>query len=526
MWFTKMPITFVKVKKRIINAQTLVAVISLSLAGIIGLQAYLFRSALMVRDARFKAEAAETLELVSKRLEALEAQRFLSAQLQNTTWQNTVTNTDSVFLINNSVVVSEIDSAFESPLELNLRQFEVRLDTNGLPNEITEQLQIRIAQEKNKYKQHVQERMKRMNMLLRQMMSQGMGGIMPIEAKFSKNEIDSILQSELDQKGLKLTYEFGVVEDGFLTNVKSDAFEAENADFKVPLYKNDFFSGPKWLLISFPKKISYLMKSLWYMLALSALFTTMIIVAFGYTVNQMQKQKNISQIKSDFINNMTHEFKTPIATINLAVDALNNPKVKTDEARIEHYRKIIRQENKRMHSQVEKVLQLAMLDKQELELRNDALNMHDLVEDSANHIALQVEEKGGKVIFDCQAENTIVFGDEVHLGNVIVNLLDNALKYSSDVPELKISSKNIENQLVISISDNGIGMTKEVQRKVFDRFYRQEGGNIHNVKGHGLGLSYVYEIIKMHKGTIVVDSAPGVGSTFTISLPTNNQNNE
>ena len=346
-----------------------------------------------------------------------------------------------------------------------------------------------------------------------------MGNTIPFEGKFTRDEIDSVLQSELEQKGLKLQYEFGVVEDGFLSNIKTDEFEPNTADFKVPLYKNDFFSGPKWLLISFPDRITYLLQSLWYMLALSGLFTTMIIIAFGYTVNQMQKQKKISQIKSDFINNMTHEFKTPIATISLAVDALSNPKVKLDESRIEHYRKVIREENKRMHSQVEKVLQLALLDKQELELREFEIDMHELIEVSANHLHLQVEDKGGKVDLNLGAEDYHVIGDELHLGNVIVNLMDNALKYTHETPLIEINTQSTERTMFIHITDNGIGMSKEVQRKIFERFYRQEGGNIHNIKGHGLGLSYVHEIIQMHKGTIVVDSTPGKGSTFTISLP-------
>ena len=509
-------------KKTVINAQVLVAVISLSLAGIIGLQTYLFRSALMVRDARFKAEAAEALERVGKRLETLEAQRFMAAQLKNPLFNsNTILWSDSVLSLGSidSDFAKKADTIFLNKNEILHHQFEVRLDTTGMGTHLNEQLVIRIAAEKERYKEYVQQRMRRMDTLLRQMVLQGMGNSIPFEGKFTQQEIDSVLQSELEQKGLKLKYEFGVVDDGFLSNIKTEEFNPNKADFKVPLYKNDFFSGPKWLLISFPDRISYLLQSLWYMLALSGLFTTMIIIAFGYTVNQMQKQKKISQIKSDFINNMTHEFKTPIATISLAVDALSNPKVKLDENRIEHYRKVIREENKRMHAQVEKVLQLAMLDKQELELRENVIDMHELIEISVNHIILQVEEKGGRVELNLEAEGHNVIGDELHLGNVIVNLMDNALKYSDDTPLIEIKTESTAKSLFIHITDNGIGMTKEVQRKIFERFYRQEGGNIHNIKGHGLGLSYVNEIIRMHKGTIVVDSAPGKGSTFTISLP-------
>jgi two-component system phosphate regulon sensor histidine kinase PhoR len=510
-----------------INAQVLVGIISLSLAGIIGLQAYLFRSAIMVRDARFKAEAAKALELVGKRLEALEAQRFLNAQFNNPLLNpNSPLWSDSLVTITDDLnqISKHADTLFLGPDGYASHQFEIRLDTAGTGTQLNQQISIRIAAEKERYKRFVQQRLRRIDTLFKQMLFQGMGNTIPFEGRFSQEEIDSVLQAELSQKGLNLKYEFGVIEDGYLSNIRTGEFDPNTADFKVPLYKNDFFSGPKWLLISFPDRISYLLQSMWYMLVLSGLFTAMIIIAFGYSVIQMQKQKKISEIKSDFINNMTHEFKTPIATISLAVDALSNPKVKLDQKRIEHYRKVIKDENKRMHAQVEKVLQLAMLDKQELDLKHTNINLHELLEYSANNLLLQVEEKGGHIELNLDAESHHVIGDELHLGNVFMNLLDNALKYAQENPVIKINTESTEKRVFVHISDNGIGMSKEVQRKVFERFYRQQGGNIHDIKGHGLGLSYVHEIIEMHKGTIVVDSSPGKGSTFTIELPLNNQN--
>ncbi len=506
-----------------INAQFLVAVISLSLAGIIGLQAYLFRSAILVRDARFKAEAAQALEHVGKRLESLEAQRFLASQVNN---PNTIYDAGNTILGDSLLIFSEEgnivanrDTIFWDQGQFIQHQFEVSLDTTGLGATLDRQIIIRAAAQQENYKKYVAEKLRRIDTLFRQMIYQGMGNFMPFEGRFTQGEIDSILSAELNQKGLNLEYEFAIVEDGYISPIKSANFNPERADFKVPLYQNDFFSGPKWLLISFPDRINYLLQSMWYMLALSGLFTTFIIVAFGYTVNQMQKQKKISQIKSDFINNMTHEFKTPIATISLAVDALSNPKVKMDQARIDHYRTVIREENKRMHAQVEKVLQLALLDKQELELRRNEIDIHELIRRSLNHLNLQIESKKGKVEIELAEGDFTVVGDEVHLGNVVVNILDNAIKYSKSNPQIKIKTTATSKSIFIAFSDKGIGMTKDVQRKVFDRFYRQAVGDIHDVKGHGLGLSYVKEIIEMHRGAIVVDSEPGKGSTFTIELP-------
>ncbi len=525
-----MHITFVEMKRVKINAQFLVALISISLAGIIGLQSYLFRSAIIVRQAQFTEQAAQALELVGKRLEAMEAQRFLSAQVNG---PNIIYDAGSA-IFGDSVLIFDPDMNSQSLIDSSVweqrsyiqHQFEVTLDTNGLGKDFDRQIVIRAAAAQEKYKRFVATKLKRIDTLFRQMLVQGMGNFVPFEGRFTKQEIDSVLQSELSQKGLNINYEFAIYEDGFISPIKTDEFQAEQADFKVPLYKNDFFSGPKWLLISFPDRINYLLKSMWLMLALSGLFTTFIIVAFGYTINQMQKQKKISQIKSDFINNMTHEFKTPIATINLAVDALSNPKVKLDQNRIDHYRKIIREENNRMHGQVEKVLQLALLDKQELEIRKNEIDINELIEHSISHIYLQLEAKGAVVKTDLDAKRHVVSGDEIHLGNVMVNMIDNALKYAKEAPQIFIKTKEVEDRIVITIQDNGMGMTKDVQRKVFDRFYRQAGGNIHDVKGHGLGLSYVKEIIEMHNGAINVDSTLNVGTTFTIELPLIPEKNE
>lgn len=516
-------------KKGTLNAQFLVAVISLSLAGIIGLQAYLFRSAIMVRDARFKAEAADALERVGARLEALEASKILSGRLApQYDFGNAFFFSDSTLIISEEgfEISSHVDTVVIDPEKIKMHGFEMRMDTTGMGAQLNQQITIRAAAEKERYRQFVENRIRRMDTLMRQMLFQGISSNIPLEGKFSRSEIDSVLKAELEQKGLNLAFEYGIIDNGFLSSLQTENFSSQTADFKVPLFKNDFFAGPKWLLISFPERISYLLKSLWYMLALSGLFTATIIIAFGYTLNQMQKQKKISQIKSDFINNMTHEFKTPIATISLAIDALSNPKVQSDQTRIEHYRKVIREENKRMHAQVEKVLQLAMLDKQELELRKNLIDMHELIETCANTMALRIEEKGGQLILGLNAAKTIVDGDELHLENALLNLLDNALKYSKEEPRIEIKTELLANQLQIHVMDNGIGMSKDVQRKIFERFYRQEGGNIHNVKGHGLGLSYVREIIEMHGGLIQVESQPGEGSMFTIELPITTKSNE
>ena len=233
----------------------------------------------------------------------------------------------------------------------------------------------------------------------------------------------------------------------------------------------------------------------------------------------MLKQKKLSEIKSDFINNMTHEFKTPLATISLAVDALKNEKVVADKEKTAYFTGVIKEENKRMNMQVETILQAALLDKQEVQLNLKKLSANDLVKIAVNNISLPVNERGGKLEINFNAAKDLVMADEVHFTNFVNNLLDNALKYSKEIPLIKLTTSNVGNLLRIKIEDNGIGMTKETLSRIFEKFYRAHTGNVHNVKGFGLGLSYVKSMVEAHKGSIKAESTLGKGSAFTISFP-------
>jgi two-component system phosphate regulon sensor histidine kinase PhoR len=249
------------------------------------------------------------------------------------------------------------------------------------------------------------------------------------------------------------------------------------------------------------------------------IFTAIIMSAFFITIRALLKQKKLSEIKSDFINNMTHEFKTPLATISLAVDALKNDKVNNDKDKMNYFMGIIKEENKRMNKQVETILQAALLDKQEVQLNLKKLHAHELIKSALNNISLQIEEKKGTLEINLNAKNDLISADEVHFTNMINNLLDNAVKYSTDNLRIKLTTQNTGNQLKIRIEDNGIGMNRETLNRIFEKFYRAHTGNIHNVKGFGLGLSYVKTMIDAHNGTIRVESIPGKGSAFTLSVP-------
>jgi len=251
------------------------------------------------------------------------------------------------------------------------------------------------------------------------------------------------------------------------------------------------------------------------------LFTLVIISAFGLTVYTMIRQKKLNVIKNDFINNMTHEFKTPIATISLAVDALKNPKVIGNPEKLTYFSSIIKEENQRMNRQVETILKSALMDRQEIQLNKKPLHLHQIIEDVADNFVLRLQEKGGDMEIHLNAESDLIEGDEVHINNLVNNLLDNAVKYSKDnvAPHINLSTSSTAKKFILRIEDNGIGMTRETVKRIFEKFYRAHTGNIHNVKGFGLGLSYVKTVIEGHEGTIKPESTLGKGSVFTIELP-------
>jgi len=253
----------------------------------------------------------------------------------------------------------------------------------------------------------------------------------------------------------------------------------------------------------------------------SILFTIIIITAFYLTVRTMLRQKKLGEIKNDFINNMTHEFKTPIATISLAVDALKNEKVMQDREKMSYFSAIIKEENQRMNRQVETILKASQLDRQEVELNIQPLHVHQVIKDVVDNFTLQLQQKGGKAELTLNATNDLVEADEVHFTNMINNLIDNAVKYSRENTPLllKITTQSNGRNMIIRVEDNGIGMSKETVKRVFERFYRAHTGNLHNVKGFGLGLSYVKTVVEAQGGEIKVDSVLGKGSTFTLEFP-------
>jgi two-component system phosphate regulon sensor histidine kinase PhoR len=272
------------------------------------------------------------------------------------------------------------------------------------------------------------------------------------------------------------------------------------------------------LVIVVPHIKHLVWKQMGWMLLGALIFTLVIFTAFFITIRALLNQKKLSEIKTDFINNMTHEFKTPIATISLAVDALKNEKVINDKTKMDYFSGIIKDENKRMNKQVETILEAALMDKKEVQLNLFPFHANTLIQAALNNIELPVKEKDGIIETHFNAANDLIMADDVHFTNIINNLLDNAVKYSKENLRIKLITSNFNSHIRIKIEDNGIGMNKETLNRVFEKFYRAHTGNLHNIKGFGLGLSYVKTIVDAHHGRIKAESTAGKGSCFTLEF--------
>jgi signal transduction histidine kinase len=345
----------------------------------------------------------------------------------------------------------------------------------------------------------------------------------PVTERISKGQLDSLLKTELKSKGIDIAYEFGVVKntnDSVIFAKTKDNSAILHAPYKAALFSNDMLvSEPYSLLVNFPNQKSHIFESLWLMLASSLAFILITIFSFSFTIVALVKQKKMSDIKTDFINNMTHEFKTPIATIGLASEALKEPKVLDNSDKVARFVNVIQDENKRLSKQVERVLQAAVIERGDLQLNFEDVHMHDIIEHAVHNIAVQVEARGGKIECIFKAKNPLLYADEVHISNVFYNLLDNATKYSPEAPEITITTRNDERGVFVSVSDKGMGMSREALKQIFEKFYRVPTGNLHDVKGFGLGLSYVKAIVEAHGGTITVESELKKGSNFEVFLP-------
>lgn len=343
----------------------------------------------------------------------------------------------------------------------------------------------------------------------------------PIHKRLNVDELDYVLKREFDAKMIVTPYEFGIYDNGLATKIKSNNYSEKQKGYRysIPIFQDDDSIRNYELLISFPEKDQYVFSSILTIGGLTLFLTLFIVLVSSSALYQIIQQKKISEIKTDFINNMSHEFKTPIATINLALDAISNPKIIETPTKVFKYVKMIREENSRMLSQVENVLRISQLERSNQPIQKTIVDTHKIIVDAVSHIQLILKDKSGDLKMHLNAKQTSISGNKSHLTNVVVNLLDNAVKYCDQIPKVMVDTFNEDNSFIIKIKDNGIGMTSVEQKRIFDKFFRAASGDIHNVKGHGLGLAYVKKIVDIHKGEIKLKSKKDFGTTFTIRIP-------
>lgn len=506
---------------------------SFALIGIIVVQIFWIRSSIQIREKQFTREVYASMETVAKNIQNKELKYYLKKFSGLATERKLATEADISKIIYQQIDTTRnekftyartiLEQRYKVPTDF-LNQDSLTLkrtfskkdilisrhyinddDIQALsPEEHTIRFSELTSLDKEYYRDILYEEIKRT----------------PIKDRISSNELNELLSIQFKNRGVETPFKFAIYDNDMLTSVKSGYFKVEKGEsYHTTLFADDNGDGNYQLYINFPNKENYILSSISKNLILSIVFIITIIGVFGMTLYQLNKQKKIAAIKTDFINNMTHEFKTPIATINLALDAIKNPKIIDDKGRVMSYVKMIREENKRMHAQVETVLRISKLEKNQLDVSKEVIDIHDILEEAISHLQLLIEDKGGTLQRKFEAIHTEFIGNSFHVTNVFVNLLDNAIKYSDKAANITVHTENSGAVILIHITDQGIGMNKNALKHIFDKFYREETGNIHNVKGHGLGLSYVKRIIELHQGTVSVASEKGKGSRFTVKLP-------
>lgn len=351
----------------------------------------------------------------------------------------------------------------------------------------------------------------------------------PLAERIDFKALDNDLRTQLRNNGIDLDYHFYVTTSDGREVYRCYDYTTDGIahTYRQILYPNDPSPQMGLLYIHFPEMQKYIFSSVRFMIP-AIIFTLILLIVFIFSIYTIFRQKKLTEIKNDFINNMTHEFKTPISTISLASQMLRDPAVAKSETMFNHISGIILDETKRLRFQVEKVLQMSMFDRKAATFKRKEVKANSLIQDTVNTFRIKVEAAGGEIASELNAENDNIFVDEMHFTNVIFNLMDNAVKYKSPDHELKlkVTTKNEGNQFIIAISDNGIGIRRDDLKKIFDKFYRVHTGNRHDVKGFGLGLAYVYNVIKALKGTIHAESEFGKGTKFIIKLPFIRQSDE
>lgn len=505
---------------------TLIVVMILVLSGLILVQTKLIKTASDIREDQFNQLVKNALLRVAGQLDnyetAVARQSALTNQLQSGIFSSEKFNVFPKNRVANSSISFGMKfsedgqfTGFQEEVQLNIGDSGVVSGSGkfyGIESLVDFRKEQQLAREKflkdlnwyQNYKVFLEER--------------------PIQERIDPVFLKEVLALAILETGIELDYKYAIKNSNLGKDKTifgdSDFDPGKRKVFPQPLFQNDLNGAkPNYLYVYFPKRKGYILKETGITIIPTVILTAFLIAIFVYTILVIFRQKKLSMIKNDFINNMTHELKTPISTISLASQMLEDGSIVNTPQTIEQISRVISQETKRLSYQVEKVLQMAVFNEGKLKFKFKDFDVNKMIDTVSANFELRVKNKNGILITEKLAGNGIINGDEVHITNVIFNLLDNAVKYSNDAPEIKITTQNIDQQVVISVQDKGIGIAKEHHAEIFDRFYRVPTGNIHNVKGFGLGLSYVKKIVDSHNAKIKVESALNKGTKFTIFFP-------
>jgi len=538
------------------TVKPIIAIMSVALIGLIGIQLYWINSAVKLREQRFENAVNEALGGVVYQYDKLKTadrlamqmdfdlrRRRIQMQMDSINRAIGTTQGGPAIMVQEYPIKDARKRNYDPDLQIDVYE-EFLVDSGGQMVKRSRQRQFRTPimpprppknVEQNDNLNWVTDSMNHAQLVNLQWLEQRAEMVNEIfeelvtvdlvdqSERVNPNMLDSLLRQQLADRGIEAKYVFGIF-DPFMTPLHVDSNEQHwdnimASEHRINLTPGNVFTPPIFLSVFFPNQSNYLLRTMWMLLALSGALILIIIFSFSFTVSTIYKQKKLSEIKNDFINNMTHELKTPISTISLACQALTDPDIKGRAGIVDNYIRVIGDENKRLAMVVENVLRTAVMDKGELKLNIQSLDIHDIITHVAHTMQLQVEQRGGEVVLMLDATDVTVEADQVHLTNVVFNLIDNALKYTENVPLITVGTRNGENGVVLFFEDNGIGISKENQKRIFEKLYRVPTGNIHNVKGFGLGLSYVQAIVEKHNGWITVKSELGKGSRFEILLP-------
>ncbi len=528
-----------------VRIRWIIGLMTVALLGLVAFQGYWLNSVITANEEEFKRNVMASLREVSQKLEQIEALHILKEQARQQQFYQQIrsqtpviidqgTNNTVVFRWGDTIQGQEggfefsyiMEATSEDPGLYEDKTLESNIKQRELPEKPDEKALIEEEEALHNQQKRLQDAVEKMSRRSETMITVMEEMMLPkqiLRKRIDREVVDSLLRNELANRGINLGYEFGVLQPQrnrfvALTNPNSQQKLLESG-FQVNLFPNDVMNDLSYLLVDFPGKNRYLKRKILLTVSSSGILMLIILGVFAYAIQIILKQKKLSEMKTDFINNMTHELKTPIATIGLAVEALQDNAIQQVDTMRHRYLGMIGEENKRLGSQVERVLQMARIDRNEIKLNKEELDLHSLINDAVEKISLQVEHKRGETKTILNADRSNIYADETHMLNVLLNLLENAIKYSKEAPSIMVRTESFKNYIQLYVKDRGVGMKKEAIKHIFDKFYRVPTGNVHDVKGYGLGLPYVKSIIEEHGGSINVESEPGKGSNFIIKLP-------